>query len=75
MNAISDVREDSPFIVRKKAVKIDIHPAWNLSAPFSGSDLAVIRLDSRLELTSSVSPACLPLTPAEDQILSEVHST
>ena len=67
---ISQVKEDSPDIVRIKAAKIDLHPDYNFSQPFHGNDLAVVRLERRVEVSHTVSPACFPLSQQEDQILS-----
>ena len=66
---ISQVREDSPDILRIEAAKIDLHPDYNFSEPFRGNDLAVVRLARRVEVSHTVSPACFPLSQQEDQIL------
>ena len=68
---ISQVKEDSPDIVRIKAAKIDLHPDYNFSQPFHGNDLAVVRLERRVEVSHTVSPACFPLSKHCPRALSQ----
>ena len=72
---ITQVKEDSPDIVRIRAAKIDLHPDYNFTQPFRGNDLAVLRLERRVEVSDTVLPACFPLTNQEDQILSQQGQT
>ena len=52
-------------------MSVDIHPAWNESDVFSGNDIAIITLDSRINITSRVVPACLPMGEDDHQLLQE----
>ena len=65
----SQAEEDDPRIGRVRAAKIDIHPDYDFTEPFRGNDLAVVRLERRVEVNDTVVPACFPLTEQEDGIL------
>ena len=65
----SQALEDDPRIGRVRAAKIDIHPDYDFTEPFRGNDLAVVRLERRVEVNDTVVPACFPLSKQDDQIL------
>ena len=71
----SQALEDDPRIGRVRAAKIDLHPDYDFTQPFRGNDLAVVRLERRVEVNDTVVPACFPLTDQEDLILSQQGQT
>ena len=68
----SQILEDDPRIERVRAAKIELHPDYNFTEPYRyhGNDLAVVRLERKVEVKDTVVPACFPLSQQEDQILS-----
>ena len=71
----SQAKEHDPKIGRVRAAKIDLHPDYDFTEPFRGNDLAVVRLERRVEVNDTVVPACFPLNEQEDQILSQQGQT
>lgn len=73
VTALYEMEEGSTFVQHRGAVGVDIHPAWNESDLFSGNDIAIITLDSRINITERVVPACLPLKNADQDLLQQKH--